>query len=146
LPPFRIDVVDTLVPDEVAAIEERLYRFNVAATGISDGRELGIFVRDEAGTLMGALIGTTWGGCCEIRILWVSQAERRRGLGRALMTRAEGEARARGCVQVVLHTHTFQAPDFYRRLGYHVIGEIPNYPRGHSNLALSKPLEPAEET
>jgi ribosomal protein S18 acetylase RimI-like enzyme len=139
--PFRIDVVDALVPDEVAAIEERLYQFNVAATGIGDGRELGIFARDEAGGLLGAIIGTTWGGCCEIRILWVSEAERRRGLGRSLMETAEQEARARGCVQVVLHTHDFQAPDFYRRLGYRVIGEIPDYPRGHSNLALLKPLQ-----
>lgn len=120
---FRIDVRDTLVPDEVAAIEERLYQFNVAATGIADGRELGIFAHDDEGGLTGALIGATWGGCREIRI--PADAERRRGLGRTLMEAAEREARARGCVQVVLRTHDVQAPDFYRRLGYRVIGECP---------------------
>lgn len=140
MPSFRLDVRDVLVPDEVAAIEERLYQFNVAATGIADGRELGIFVHDDAGGLIAALVGTTWGGCCEIRLLWVDEPARGRGHGRRLMETAEHEARARGCEQVVLHTHTFQAPDFYRRLGYEVIGEIPGYPRGHANLALRKAL------
>jgi len=138
---IRLDVRDTLAADEVAALDERLYEFNVAATGIADGRELGVFAHDDGGALAGALTATTWGGCCEIRLLWVAEHERRRGLGRSLMDAAEREARARGCTQVLLHTHSFQAPDFYRRLGYQVIGEIPNYPRGHQHLVLVKPLQ-----
>lgn len=138
---IRLDVRDTLVPDEVAALDERLYEFNVAATGIADGRELGVFAHGDDGTLAGALTGTTWGGCCEIRLLWVAEPERRRGLGRMLMGAAERTARARGCTQVVLHTHSFQAPDFYRRLGYQVVARIPNHPRGHEDLVLVKPLE-----
>jgi len=136
--PIRLDVRDTLDPGEVAALDERLYQFNVAATGIADGRELGVFAHDDAGALAGALTATTWGGCCEIRLLWVAEGERRRGLGRTLVDAAERAARARGCTQMLLHTHSFQAPDFYRRLGYQVIGEIPDYPRGHQNLVLLK--------
>ena len=28
-----------------------------------------------------------------------------------------------------LDTHGYQAPDFYRRLGYEAIGELPSWPR-----------------
>ena len=44
--------------------------------------------------------------------------------------------RARGGTQVGLTTHSFQAPDFYRRHGFTVAGEIPGYPAGHSYFLM----------
>jgi len=35
----------------------------------------------------------------------------------------------RGCHQMHLDTHGYQAPAFYRRLGYEAIGELPSWPR-----------------
>jgi ribosomal protein S18 acetylase RimI-like enzyme len=141
VPPLSLEVRDTLAPAEIAALEERLYDFNRRATGIDDGRELGVLAHDDGGALVAGLAGVTWGGCCEIRQLWVAKEHRHRGLGRRLMEAAEREARARGCAQIVLSTHDFQAPDFYHRLGYAVIAEIPDYPHGHANLVLRKRLD-----
>lgn len=141
-PPLIIE--EDPVREEVRFLDERLYDFNVAATGISDGRLLAIFVRGEQGAIHAGLAGHTWGGCCEIRHLWVEEQLRRQGVGKRLLEAAEVEARRRGCRQVVLATHSFQAPAFYQRMGYEVIGRIPDYPEAHEQLLLRKRLEAIE--
>ncbi len=62
------------------------------------------------------------------------------GVGSQLLRAAEEEARSRGCKKIVLSTHSFQAPEFYRRHGYLVAGEFSDYPRGHRSIFLEKTL------
>ena len=133
-------VYEDPTPDDIRFLEDRFYEFNRAATGIDDGRALGVFVRDESGKILAAATGHTWGGTCELRHVWVAEARRGAGLGRRLLAAAEAEAIRRGCAQLVLATHSFQAPDFYRKLGYEVVSEVPEYPRGHSQWVLRKLL------
>jgi ribosomal protein S18 acetylase RimI-like enzyme len=135
----RLRLEDPSVAD-VAFLEERLYEFNRDATGCGDGRGLGVLLRDEDGTLLAGAAGYTWGGTCELRQVWVAEPLRRRGLGRRLVAEAEAEAVRRGCRQLVLATHDFQAPGFYRKLGYQVVTELPDHPPGHVQLFLRKRL------
>jgi GNAT superfamily N-acetyltransferase len=123
-------------------LEDQLYAFNAAATGIDDGRSLGVFLRDESENIVAAAAGHTWGETCELRQVWVAASLRGTGLGRRLMFEAEAEALRRGCRQLVLTTHSFQAPEFYRKLGFDVVSELPDYPRGHSQKVLRKLLSP----
>ena len=103
-------------------LNERLSReldaFNNAASGDHSQRSLSVEARLDNGELIGGLTGWTWGTCAGVEMLWVDEPYRRDGWGARLMTAAEDEARARGCVQVLVSSFTFQAPDFYRRLGY----------------------------
>ena len=46
----------------------------------------------------------------------------------------------RGCSQMLLETHDFQAPEFYRRLGFALTGAVAGYPPGHSLLTMVKRL------
>jgi GNAT superfamily N-acetyltransferase len=124
----------------VRFLEEQVDEFNMATTGFRDARNLALFLRDEAGAIRAGLTGHTWGGCCEVRFFWVRESERGRGLGRMLLAAAEREALARGCDRVVLSSHTFQAPGFYEKQGYSVVGEAKGHPRGYAQVYLQKVL------
>ena len=125
-------------PADLDFLEERLYEFNVAATGIEDGRFLGVFLRDESGAILAAAAGHTWGGTCELKQVWVAESLRGTGIGRRLMAEAEEEAKRRGCRQILLSTFSFQAPGFYGKLGYEMVAELREYPRGASHFVMRK--------
>jgi ribosomal protein S18 acetylase RimI-like enzyme len=119
---------------------EAINTFNDDTTGFRDGRYLTAFVRDEAGGILGGFNGFTWGGYAKIEHLWIAEPYRRQGLGRALVTAAEDEARARGCAVIVLDTHDFQAPAFYAKLGYVACGRTEGTPRGSGQTWFRKSL------
>jgi len=136
-----IELCDDEESQELEAfLVERIYQFNAKATGYFDGRPLAGRLRSEAGEVIAAFNGHTWGGCCVLAHLWVHDSQRGRGLGRALLQAAEAEAARRGCEQVVLATHSFQAPAFYERLGYERHAVIGGQPKGHANLVYVKRL------
>ena len=137
-----LTIVDDVDRDDVRFLDERLYEFNMEASGCRDGRELGIFLRTDAGRIMAGLYGWTWGGTCFIDKLWIDKRWRRRGLGTRLMQTVEAAAKARGATQMVVGTHSFQAPDFYARLGFERVAVIDEYPKGFQDIFLRKRLSP----
>jgi ribosomal protein S18 acetylase RimI-like enzyme len=72
--------------------------------------------------------------------LWLDAAFRGHGYGRAIMAVAEARAQERGCQYVLVKTWDFQARGFYERLGFHVVGELHDYPPGHSLYWMRKGL------
>ena len=121
-------------------LEELIYAFNVAVTEIDDGRSLRLAYRDGT-ELVAGLCGWTWGASAYIDLLWVREDRRGEGLGTTLIAAAEAEAVLRGCKQILLSTHTFQAPDMYRHRGYQEYGRIDDHPAGHAQLHLVKRFE-----
>jgi len=121
-------------------LSDRIYEFNVNATGYDDGRLLAATVRDDANEIIAGVNGYTWGGCCELTHVWVHERHRGQGLGEAIVLAAESEAAHRGCDQVVLMTHSFQAPGFYEGLGYERKYVIDGRPRGFTDIVYAKHL------
>lgn len=91
-------------------------------------------------TIIGGLTGYSGWDWFYISLLAVSESERGQGLATQLMQKAEEEAIKRNCNGIWLHTISFQAPDFYKKLGYTEFGKIENCPEGHSRLFLIKYL------
>jgi ribosomal protein S18 acetylase RimI-like enzyme len=137
----NITIRDDEAPELDAFLGEQIYAFNRAATGIDDGRMLNAVLLDDAGEIVAAVSGFTWGGTCEIEYLWVTESLRGQGIGSALLRAAEREARSRGCHQIVLDTHTFQAPAFYERHGFRRLAAIPDYPSGSEKFTCVKALD-----
>ena len=126
--------------EDVRFLRDQINEFNFTATDIYDGRGLSIFVRDEQDQILAGIDGWTWGQCLYIQYLWVREDLRGKGFGKKLLLAAEKEATARGCSQSILDSHSFQAPGFYQKFGYEVIGAVNDYPVGHSSIYFRKSL------
>jgi len=124
-------------------VVDHLDLYNVGTTGITEYSPVNLFLRDQADEVLGGLLGAVWGGVLFVRILWVAQALRGRGYGRRLLEMAEQRAVERGCRQVFLDTHSFQAPGFYERQGYQIYARADNWPVGHAHYFLRKELPAA---
>ncbi len=72
--------------------------------------------------------------------LWVSRELRGEGRGQELMQLAEDFAVAQGLQGIWLWTQSWQAEDFYRKLGYSEFTRFDNFPRGHSRIGFRKEL------
>ncbi len=142
-----LDFSDALSAEDEETLTQQLSAFNLAWAGASwsapqEPRAVHISVRDAAGRLVGGLIGTThaipyW---LSVSVVWVDEAVRRRGIGSELMRRAEEIARQRGCCYARLATSHYQAPDFYRRLGYREYGRLDDCPPGETVFYFRKNL------
>jgi GNAT superfamily N-acetyltransferase len=126
--------------DDVQFLEDEINAYNVAVTGIDDWQALAIFVRDAAGAIMAGVDGGSWGGYLEIKHLWVRHDLRGQGYGSRLLGMAEQEAARRGCSQVLLDTHDFQAYGFYLARGYQVLGALHGIGGRHSRYYMRKGL------
>ncbi|GLY07061.1 GNAT family N-acetyltransferase [Actinoplanes sp. NBRC 101535] len=115
-------------PELEKRLSDELDAINNAAIGVDDETPLSIRVTDADGELVGGITGYTWAGCGGISSLWLAPHLRGQGLGARLMAAAEDEIRRRGCDRVVVSTMSFQAPDFYPKLGYQQVGLLPRMP------------------
>ena len=126
--------------ETVLAVRRKLAAYNVATAAIDSGQELAILCRNNQGTLMGGATGTVWGKVVEVNHVWVHSRLRGRGYGSRLLLTLEREAKSRESHTSLLDTFSFQAPGFYRHLGYEVFGVIDGYPSGYKKYFLHKRL------
>lgn len=129
-------------PELAGFLADRINTFNLAATGIDFGGSVTAAVRDDAGEVLAGLAGWVWGGTCWVESLWVREDQRGAGLGSQLLQAVDREAESRSCHQIALHTHTFQAVDFYRRHGFEEVGRIDGYPTGHAIVLMRRDIAP----
>jgi len=125
---------------DLNTVFEGLRAHNEARVGDPGYSPLHVLLRDEGGEVRGGLAGDVYFGWLFVRYLWVAEEHRGGGYGERLLGEAEDEARSRGCHAVWLDSFSFQAPGFYRRLGFHEFGRLDDYPAGHARHFLWKPL------
>jgi GNAT superfamily N-acetyltransferase len=125
------------VAEELAS---RLKRFNELRAGLLNTQPLVLSVRDSVGNVMAGLTGELFWNALYVEVLWVDEQYRGEGYGAALLEHAEKVACEHFCEAVYLSTFGFQAPSFYIRQGYKVIGELWNVPKGSSRQWFCKSL------
>ena len=115
---YTLELVDTL-PDEG---EEKLSQGLIAyesSYGIDVNYEkLSLLIRSESDEVIGVLNAYTAYSEIYIDDLWVDSVWRDQGIGTRLVHELERRFGNQGFNNINLVTSAFQAPDFYRKLGY----------------------------
>ncbi|MGO7320502.1 GNAT family N-acetyltransferase [Rhizobium ruizarguesonis] len=127
-------------PEELAAITDALSAFNNSDVGPSDRRPLAVLIRDTDGKVTGGLSGFTAWGWLFTQMLYIPDTLRGTGISGTILTKAEEEARARGCRGAWIDTFSPQALRVYLRKGYEVFGELEDFPEGRTRSFLRKSL------
>jgi len=141
---LRLTFSDQPGKPEVITLHEQLIAHNDVISPyhhqirVNGTQPLAIWLRDKGGEIVGGLTAETFWGWLSIDDLWLAGRLRGGGIGSEMLLLAEKEARMRGCTQAVLMTFEFQARDFYEKHGYRVIGELQDFPPGHSFFWMRK--------
>jgi N-acetylglutamate synthase-like GNAT family acetyltransferase len=141
---LQIESRHNLSPNEIDAIEDRLYEHNSRATGRHDGQGLGFVIRDDAGRMIGVAAGYTWAGISELKQMWIDEAYRGCGYARALLNAFVAEACSRGVRRIWVSSYDFQSPKMYEKAGFTRMAEFEGWPEGHVNVVLCKTLSRSE--
>lgn len=75
---------------------------------------------EEDGEIIGGIVAWSVSDTLEIEYLRIADHHRKEGLGTKLLRHVEELARKDGLKRIRLYTLSFQAPEFYKRLGYTV--------------------------
>lgn len=78
------------------------------------------FVRDENGKIVAGCNGNIGYDWIYVDQLWVAESLRDQGYGTKLMKAAEELGKQKGCVSAAVNTMDWEAPEFYKKLGYRV--------------------------
>ena len=127
--------------EEINFVNDALREFNDKKVGPDNHVLLNIVEYDDDKNVIAGILGGTYWGWMHIDILWVDEKHRKQGLGSKLLVAAEEEAKKRGCHSVHVDTMSWQAPEFYKKHGYKIIGELEDIPAGNKKFHLIKNLE-----
>ena len=130
--------------EELEQIQASLHDFNCSQTnGEYDlpGVEINLIATDQSGTVVGGVIASTVLRVMHLEVLWVAKETRKLGLASQLVLGAERIGAAHVCLTTQTMSFSFQAPGFYQKIGYQVIGIYTGYPFGITEYILNKPLD-----
>ncbi len=107
---------------EAEEIDKRLENLNREHVGYELNKKLFLGAR-AGGRLVGGLLGyTTLYRIMYIETLYIDEEYRRKGLGAALLKKAEERARDMGVDIIRLDTFDWQGYEFYKACGYTEVG------------------------
>ena len=118
------------------------------------GRGVGSYNKEQAGDnkfqrlcfilhtsdqeIVGGVLGEVYWGWLYIDLMWIKEECRDLGYGQRLLKMTEDKARQLGTKNAYLDTFSFQAPDFYKKFGYQIFGELKDFPPGQQRYFLTK--------
>ncbi len=123
------------------AVYQGLKSYNARHLPEGEVYSVACFEQDEQLQVIGGLTGEVFQTTLFIEYLWVDEAHRASGLGSALMKKTEAEVQKLGVCDLFLDTYTFQAREFYIRMGFEEVGRYSDFPaKGIDKIFMQKRL------
>jgi GNAT superfamily N-acetyltransferase len=135
---ISISVSDTAAEADFEAIDRGFDQNRAGLFNIEP--KICVFAHDNAGIFMGGAVCAVYGDAFLVKKLLVNEKQRGAGLGSRILAHCEQEAAARGCIRICLDTMSYQAPEFYRKLGFREKGTIRDFYAGHDRIFFEKRL------
>lgn len=117
----RIEFIDAPDDEQIEAVVSIIGEAAERQRPGANYRSYGFLLKDETGTIIGGLTGYALYEWMFVQYLSVAEQARGRGLG-----------------GMWLETFDFQAPDFYRKVGFVEFGAIENHPSGSRRIFFQK--------
>ncbi|MFD0589014.1 GNAT family N-acetyltransferase [Paenibacillus sp. GCM10027627] len=139
---MEMHIVEDFTEEAKLAVRNGLIAFNRRhfPAELNDRyREVQFILKDDTGKVAGGLLGEVCRNWMEVHILYLEEETRGSGYGSELMEKAEQIAREWNCDFIKVDTLSFQALDFYQKLGFSVYGSIENV-GGFTHYYLKKDL------
>ena len=119
--------------EDIAAIHDALYSYNLSKTGLARvdvhaerfPEQFALLACDDGGTAYGG-IACHWENAPRrvfVDYFFLEERMRGNGIGKELFNELIRQVKSDGAVRIDLTTNTFQAPGFYRKMGFRVTGE-----------------------
>ncbi len=104
-----------------------------------------IYAKDDQSQIIGGLSAYIFerasGSWIAVDYAWVEEKMRHQGIGTKLFKELEEFAREKHCTHIQLFTWAYQAPEFYKKLGFECVGTIPAWTEEHDAVFFRKLLK-----
>lgn len=140
---MNVKVTDKINQECYDRVVELLVEYNLSKTKqfINEiNKPIEIIIENDRNEIIGGLYGRSLWGTLEIKTFVVKTENRNKGIGRKLIAEAEKEAKNRNCRFISLDTFSFQAPEFYEKLGFEKIGTETDFPKGFEKYYYRKKI------
>ena len=127
--------------DFAKAVQQGLDSYNRAspyAQSITRDGGFYIALQDENGTYKGGWIVKQTADWAFLDLAYVDPDCRRSGWGFKALDLIETEAKSKGLKGIYTATVSFQAPEFYKKVGYKEIGRLKEYADNYDKVFLAK--------
>lgn len=139
---MEYQVVYVEKPEDAAwgVIGKGLDAFNVQIAGEYNFQRICFALQTSDDNIVGGILGELFWDWFHIDLLWIPEELRGHGYGHQLLLKIEEEAKKRGAKNIFLDTFSFQAPEFYKKHGYQIYGELKDFPPGHQRYFFKKQI------
>ena len=132
---FMIEPKESIKQD----IFDGLHAFNMKVFPHEDSVDVACVLTGDQGEFYGGLFGEIYTNTLFVKYFWINELKRESGRGREIFTIAEAKVKTMGVTDIYLDTFSFQACEFYLKLGFKEVGRYSGFPMaGVDKIFLQK--------